>query len=104
MTSSEPTFRCARCGRDREGKPDPAGWCDECRAGVVRQAEPMARAAGVVFAAALVATLWATGALVSRFLVVWLVVAGLVSFLAFKVARRIAFDWYRGRSAPPAPE
>ncbi|MDB4951622.1 MAG: hypothetical protein JWM27_4271 [Gemmatimonadetes bacterium] len=98
MSSVEPGFDCRSCGRRRTGeKPDAGGWCTACRAEVVRRATTPARLATGAFAALEVALLVWAGAFSSRFLVMWVAVAALLGFAAFKVARRVAFEVVRSR-------
>ena len=105
MSTAEPAFTCRNCGRTRTGeKPDNAGWCAACRAETVRRATVPAWLATVVFLAALVAVMWWAGAWTSRFVVMWLALAALAAFGAFKVARRVAFEVVRARGVTPPPE
>jgi hypothetical protein len=104
VSTAEPAFTCRNCGRTRRGeKPDSAGWCAACRAEVVRRATVPAWIATLVFAVLLGAALWWAGAFVSRFLVMWLALAALAAFGAFKVARRVAFEVVRARGVTPPP-
>ena len=81
---------------------DARGWCPECRAAVIARARPWAIAAGLL---AGVASLVAVVLLVSPTLripvVVWVVVAGAIYFVTFRVVRRVAFEVIRGRGVPP---
>jgi hypothetical protein len=105
VTTEEPAFTCRNCGRLRTGeKPDNAGWCAACRAEVVRRATLPAWAATLLFAGLEAVVLWWSGAFLSRFLVMWLALAALAAFAAFKVARRVAFEIIRSRGVPPPPE
>ena len=101
MTPHDPHAVCRQCGREpAEGKTDAEGWCDECRAGVVRRATPLAFAASTVFSVAYLLALWWTGALHStNFVVFWLALGALLAFGTYKVARRVAFDVIRSRAA-----
>ncbi|MET0399947.1 MAG: hypothetical protein ABW277_24370 [Longimicrobiaceae bacterium] len=101
MTSAPAHSACRQCGREpAEGKTDAAGWCEECRAGVVRRATPLALAAAAAFSVAYLLALWWTGALHStNFVVFWLAVGALLAFGTYKVARRVAFDVIRSRAA-----
>lgn len=101
MTPAPPLAACRRCGRDpADGKTDAAGWCDECRGGVVRRATPLAFAVTAAFSVAYLLVLWWTGALQStNFVVFWLALGALLAFGTYKVARRVAFDVIRSRAA-----
>lgn len=102
MSEPAASTACRNCGQHREGElPDRAGWCRRCREQVVRRADPVARAAGIATAGVLLVVIVLAGGLESRFLVLWLAGAALLSLLVFKVARRVAFDVYRGRGVPP---
>lgn len=101
MTSAPPPAACRQCGREpADGRTDAAGWCDACRAGVVRRATPLALAAAAAFSVAYLAVLGWTGALHStNFVVFWLALGALLAFGTYKVARRVAFDVLRARAA-----
>jgi hypothetical protein len=101
VTPGHPSAACRQCGREPvDGKTDAAGWCDECRAGVVRRATPLAFAAAAAFSVAYLLVLWWTGALQSTsFVVFWLALGALLAFGTYKVARRVAFDVIRARAA-----
>ncbi|HEU0078683.1 MAG TPA: hypothetical protein VFQ76_13610 [Longimicrobiaceae bacterium] len=101
MTPHDPHAVCRQCGRaPAEGKTDAVGWCDECRAGVVRRATPVAYAVAGAFSVAYLLALWWTGALQStNFVVFWLALGALLAFGTYKVARRVAFDVIRSRTA-----
>ena len=102
MTSGEETATCANCGREWPAASfDPAGWCAQCRREVVRRATVIAHAlAGV---AAVIAGLWVIAMVRPgpRFVVVWLVLVGLVYFVLYKLARRVAFEVIRSRGVRP---
>ena len=94
---------CPNCGRPHPRESlDARGWCPECRAAVIARARPWGIAAGVL---AGVASLVAIVLLVSPTLripvVVWVVVAGAIYFVTFRVVRRVAFEVIRGRGVPP---
>lgn len=93
---------CPNCGRSVEGeKSDAAGWCEECRAEVVRRANLQAWITVGVLALPVLVVFARTGLFTSRLVVVWLVVAAGFLFLIFKVARRVAFEATRARGVPP---
>ncbi len=101
MTPGSPPTACRQCGREpADGKTDAAGWCEQCRAGVVHRATPLAFAVAVAFSVAYLLLLWWTGALQStNFVVFWLALGALLAFGTYKVARRVAFDVIRARTA-----
>ncbi|HET6765507.1 MAG TPA: hypothetical protein VFH27_17625 [Longimicrobiaceae bacterium] len=92
---------CANCGRQRPPGELHGGWCDVCRAEVVRRATLPARLAAGAFALLLLALLVWMGGLESRFLVMWLALLCLAVFAAYKVARRVAFEVVRSRGVTP---
>lgn len=100
MSAAHPPTACSRCGREPgEGKLDSRGWCAECREEVVRRATlPAYGVAGVVAAAYLGVMAWA-GGFASTFVVFLLALGAILGFVAFKVARRVAFDLVRARSS-----
>ncbi len=104
MSAPAPLAACRQCAREpADGKTDAAGWCGECRAGVVRRATPTAFAVAVVFAVLYLVVLWWTGALEStNFVVFWLALGALLVFGTYKVARRVAFDVIRSRAVHSA--
>jgi hypothetical protein len=90
---------CTRCATPLgpDTQPDEHGWCAACRAGVVRTSSRLALAPAVLLAALL---FWLMGVLnlwESRFVVVLMAIAGGLVWLAFKVARRVAFELVRYR-------
>lgn len=97
MTPDAPAPLCRQCGRPAE-KLDPAGWCSECRAEVVRRAGVHAWGAVALAALPLAAGYARVGAFGSRFLVLWVALAAAFLFLLFKVARRVGFEVIRGRA------
>jgi hypothetical protein len=105
VSVSDDAFVCRSCGRRRTGEhADAAGWCHACRAVVVRRARRAAAVFAGFMAAAAAALLAVTGALASPFIAGWVGLAGVVVYLAFKVARRVAFDVVRARGVPAPPE
>jgi hypothetical protein len=101
VTPGTPPTACRQCGREpADGKTDAAGWCEQCRAGVVRRATPLALAVAAAFSVAYLGVLGWTGALHStNFVVFWLAMGALLAFGTYKVARRVAFDVIRARAA-----
>jgi len=92
---------CRSCGRafGEHEKPDANGWCAACRARVVRGSTRLAALpTAIVFLLFFWLITW-SGLLGSRFMVVWLALAVALAFVAFKVARRIAFDLLRARAS-----
>ncbi len=98
MTPEEPGFVCRNCRLPREGKADRYGWCAACRQVLVRRTILPAGVATFVVAAGLLALQTWLGVFGSRFMMGWLALAGIVSFGAWKVARRVAFEVMQARS------
>jgi hypothetical protein len=105
MSSPEPEGHCPNCSRafPRE-ELDAAGWCDGCRAVVVRRATLAGRLAGIVGSFAV--GYWIFGVLDPdpRFLIFWIVVVAVVYGFLYKIVRRVAFEMIRSRGVPPATE
>lgn len=101
MSEPEDLRACARCGRTvSKAEQDDAGWCAACRDELVTRASRWAYAAAAA-AVVLVATLVFALVDPTRFLIFWLLLLGIVVFLAFKVARRVAFEMLRTRGGGP---
>ena len=94
-----PPFDCSQCGRRVEGeKPDDAGWCTACRRALISRAQRLAWIPAVVVA---VLYLWLIawfGLIESPMMAFWLVLGGVLAFVAFKVGRRVFFDLRRARA------
>ena len=104
MSPAEHPGACRNCGRDLEGeKPDAAGWCEECRAEVVRRANVQAWVTVGVLALPVLVVFARTGLFTNRLVVVWIALAAAFLFLVFKVARRVAFEAIRSRGVPRHP-
>jgi hypothetical protein len=93
-----PPFDCRKCGKHFTGeKPDDAGWCQACRAELIRRSTRQAYVPAVVVAGLYLALLWWSGLLETPLAAVWLVLGAVFAFVAYKVARRVSFDLLRGR-------
>lgn len=101
MTADD-SFVCRNCGRTRDGRADPAGWCAPCRAALVARTLLPAGAVTALAAVLLAALLVWAGAFESRFMVGWTALAALLGFAVWKVSRRVAFEVLRvrGRIVP----
>jgi hypothetical protein len=91
---------CRSCGKPfgEHAKPDANGWCAACRGRIVRGSTRLAVVPAVVVFLLLFWLITWSGLLESRFMVVWLALDVAVAFVAFKIARRIAFDVLRARA------
>jgi hypothetical protein len=94
---------CRNCGREIEdGKLDQEGWCAQCRGEVIRRATwPAVGLAVLVGVLHLAAMAWA-GGFASVFMIFWLALGAALSYVAFKVGRRVAFEVIRARAARAA--
>jgi hypothetical protein len=96
---AHPPFDCRKCGRNVRGqKPDDEGWCGECRAELIRQSGRQAYLPAAVMAAAFLWLMWWSGLLESPLMAFWLALGALLTFVVYKVARRVLFDLLRGRT------
>jgi len=94
---------CRNCGRPYPAAElDRAGWCERCRRVVVRRASILARIAAAVAAVGILAVVLLVVQPV-RFVMVWLVLAGVLTFVVYKLAQRVAFEIIRSRGVPPPP-
>lgn len=90
---------CRICGREfgEHEKPDANGWCARCRALLVTRSTRLAWVPAILVAVLFYALVAWAGLLGSRFLVVWLALGLGLAWVAFKIARRVAFDVIRTR-------
>lgn len=94
-----PPFDCRKCGRTVQGqKADDAGWCEACRKELIRQSTRQAYLPAAVVAAAFLWLLAWSGLLESPLMAFWVALGGVLTFVAYKVARRVLFDLLRGRA------
>ncbi|HEX2093881.1 MAG TPA: hypothetical protein VHG28_15870 [Longimicrobiaceae bacterium] len=90
---------CRNCGREIEdGKLDQEGWCAQCRRGVIRRATLSAIAFGALVAVVYLAGMAWAGGFASVFMIFLLALGAILVYVAFKVARRVAFDLVRARA------
>jgi hypothetical protein len=95
---AHPPFDCRKCGRNFRGhKADDAGWCGECRAELIRHSGQRAYLPAAAMAAAFLWLLWWSGLLESPLMAFWLALGAVITFVTYKVARRVLFDLMRGR-------
>jgi hypothetical protein len=83
---------------------DQVGWCDRCRAVVIRRATLTGRLAGII--GSLAVGYWIFGVLNpdDRFLMVWLLVVAVVYGFLYKIVQRVSFEIIRSRGVPPPRE
>ena len=75
---------------------DKEGWCQKCRAVIVRRSALVARIVAALVLAA--AAFWVFSAQnLSRFLILWLVMLLGIYALVYKITQRVAFEVIRDR-------
>lgn len=96
---AHPPFDCSKCGRSIRGqKADDEGWCAACRAELIRQSTRRAYLPAAAVAAAFLWLLWWSGLLESPLMAFWVALGGVLTFVVYKVARRVLFELLRGRT------
>lgn len=94
-----PPFDCRKCGLSIRGqKADDAGWCEACRKELIRHSTRRAYLPAAAVAALFLWLLWWSGLLESPLMAFWVALGGVITFVAYKVARRVLFDLLRGRT------
>ena len=88
---------CQNCGElNLDTDLDKGGWCQKCRALVVKRSAIAARIVAALVLAA--AAFWVFSAQnLSRFLILWLVLLLGLYALAYKITQRVAFELIRDR-------
>jgi hypothetical protein len=97
-----PPFICTLCGLPKEGeKADDAGRCLSCRQEVIRRSGRWALVPAVVMAALYLWMIVWFRLIESPAMIFFLALGAALAFVAYKVARRVAFDLLvvRGRGA-----
>ena len=98
MSDAGETFDCRNCGRTVTGETaDDQGWCRACRTAVVRRSTVLAVLPALVVLALYLWLLDSFGLWGSTFLIVWIALGAGLTWVAFKVARRVFFDIVRNR-------
>jgi len=93
---------CSRCAAETpEGKLDPTGWCDACRAELIPRANVWGWVACVAVALLYLGWMVWAGMFGHLFMMAWVVLGVGLAFLALKVARRVAFEVLRARAMSP---
>jgi hypothetical protein len=96
---AHPPFDCRKCGRSFRGqKADDAGWCEACRADLIRHSTQRAYLPAAAAAAAFLWLMWWSGLMESPLMAFWLALGAVITFVTYKVARRVLFDLLRGRT------
>ncbi|MBB4634380.1 hypothetical protein [Longimicrobium terrae] len=88
-----PPFDCSACAARKEGeRPDDDGRCAACRGSLIRRSSQWAWVPAAVIAAGYLWLLFVWGLLESTAMVFFLALGAGIAFVAYKIARRIAFD------------
>lgn len=88
-----PPFDCTLCGSRKEGeKPDDAGRCASCRGHLIRRSGAWALLPALVVAAGYLWLVFAFELIESPAMIFFLALGAGLSFAAYKVGRRVAFD------------
>ena len=102
MSDAPAEAACRNCAQPRDATTlDQFGWCQRCRAIVIRRATLAAR---VVAALGLAGAAYWVFAVVDpgpRSLIVWLILLVAVYGLLYKVTQRVAFEVIRARGVRP---
>ena len=100
-TGEQPAASCRNCGRAVHADAlDSGGWCQRCRAELVRRSSRAAWLPALGLGVLYVALLWTFGLFYSRFIIVWLALGVALVWVTYKVSRRVLFDVIRGRGVP----
>jgi hypothetical protein len=102
MTDVPRGFDCRNCGHHVTGEDaDRHGWCQACRAVLVRRSAWLAVIPSLIVLAAYLWVLNRFGLFQSTFLIVFIALGAALTWVAFKVARRVLFDVIRTRGVKP---
>lgn len=95
---------CVNCGRDRPAtQVDTRGWCQGCRAQLLRRSRFVARLVGFVFTLALATLIYSRTSGDSGFLLGYVVLIVATYFLVVRITQRVTFEVFRSRGVPPQP-
>ncbi|CAN5255210.1 hypothetical protein BH23GEM4_BH23GEM4_14600 [soil metagenome] len=92
---------CARCAELPAAENDHQGWCERCRAQVLRLSGIVAAIVTVVFAGFYIALSVLLGWNGESFLIPWIFLGGVLGLACFKIARRVAFELIGRRRLTP---
>jgi len=100
MSMDEVAFTCRQCGDDVKGETaDRRGWCKACRRKVVRRAGALAVMPALLMAVGYFYLIDYFDLFKSNFLIIWIALGAALTYVAFKIARRVFFDVVRARTA-----
>lgn len=100
MSDAAEGFTCRQCGKSVKGESaDRRGWCDACRAAMVRRSGAWAVVPALLLGAGYFWLLDHFDLYRSNFLIIFIALGVAIAWVAFKIARRVLFDVFRGRAA-----
>jgi len=103
MSEAAEGFTCRQCGSRVKGESaDRRGWCDACRAVVVRRSGAWAVVPAALLAAGYFWLLDRFDLYRSNFLIIFIALGVGIAWMAFKISRRVLFDVIRSRARRPA--
>ncbi|HET7461463.1 MAG TPA: hypothetical protein VFJ82_09440 [Longimicrobium sp.] len=102
MSDTAASFKCRNCGHQVTGEAaDHHGWCKGCRGVVVKRSSVLAVIPALLVVALYLWVLGYFGLFDSAFIIVWIALGVGLTWIAFKVARRVLFDVIRSRGVKP---
>jgi hypothetical protein len=102
MTDVPESFDCSNCGHHVTGEAvDHHGWCKACRGALVRRSGWLAVIPSLIVLGAYLWVLSRFGLFQSTFLIVFIALGAGLTWVTFKVARRVLFDVIRARGVKP---
>ena len=100
MSADEVAFTCRQCGDDiASASADRRGWCRACRRKVVRRAGALAVVPALLMAVGYISLIDYFDMFKSNFVIIWIALGAALSWVTFKIARRVLFDVVRARTA-----
>jgi hypothetical protein len=93
---------CRNCERPRAtARLDAFGWCEKCRAVVIRRATLAARTVAALGLALGAYWVFASVEPSPPFLILWILLLIAIYTVLYKVVQRVAFEVFRSRGVPP---
>lgn len=95
---------CANCGHDHPATDvDVAGWCQRCRARLVRRSRLVARLVAFLFTLVMALLIYGQTRGDSGFLLGYVIFVVVSYFLVARITQRVAFEMLRARGVSPPP-
>ena len=102
MTDALAQQPCRNCRQPRdETDLDAYGWCEACRAVIIRRATLAARFVAVLGASGFGIWVFSAAEPGPRSLIFWLVLIVAVYYVLYKLTQRVSFEIIRSRGVPP---